>query len=80
MKNEQMVVVVQMKQFQGTYGEARNDRILPQHIWDKFERYKVELTNELPQEFPLRREKNYNNEVIPKFEPPCKAPYQLNQK
>lgn len=32
MKNEQMLVMVQMEQLQGTHGEARKDRPLPKHI------------------------------------------------
>jgi hypothetical protein len=42
--------------------------------------YKDVLTNEFLQELSLMREVDHKIKVIPRFEPPSKAPYRLNQK
>ena len=80
MQDEQLVVVVRMEQMEGTRGEARNDGPLSRHIREVLGKYKDVLTNELPQELPPKREVDHKIEVIPRSEPPSKAPYQLNQK
>ena len=69
-----------MEQMEGTRGEAKKDWPLPRHICEVLDKYKDVLTNELPQELPLKREVDHKIEVIPGLEPPSKAPYQLNQK
>ena len=65
---------------EGTWGEARNDGLLPRHIREVLGKYKDVFTNELPQELPPKRKVDHKIEVIPGSEPPSKAPYQLNQK
>ena len=80
MQDKQLVVVVQMEQMEGTRWEARKDGLLPRHISKVLGKYKDVLTNELSQELLPKREVDHKIEVIPRSEPPSKAPYQLNQK
>ena len=80
MQDEQLVVVVQMEQMEGTREKARNDGPLSRQICKVLGKYKDVLTNELFQELPPKREVDHKIEVIPGSEPPSKAPYRLNQK
>ena len=64
-----------MEQMEGTRGEARNDGPLPRHIRKVLGKYKDILTNELPQELPLKREVDHKIEMILGSEPPSKALY-----
>ena len=80
MTNEQMVVVVQMKQLQRTHEEAKTEGHPPKHIREVLGRYKDVLTNKLPQQLLPTKEIDHKIEVIPGSEPPFKEPYRLNQK
>ena len=55
MKNEQIVVVLQLKQLQGTRENARLDGPHPKHICEVLARFKDVFINDLSQKFPPRR-------------------------
>ena len=54
MENEQIVVVVQLEQLQGTHGKARKDGPPPNHICGMLVRYKDVFTNVLLKKLPPR--------------------------
>lgn len=75
MNNEQMVVVVQMEQLQGTHGEARNDGPPAKHVREVLGRYKDVFRNELLQELLPTRKIDHKIEMITRSEPPPNTPY-----
>ena len=73
MKNEKLVVVVQVKPIEGTKREAKKDGTLLKHIHKVLERYKDILTNDLPQELLPKKEVNHKIKVIPESKSPSKS-------
>lgn len=80
MKNEQMVVMIQMDQLQGTHKVDRNGGPLPKHIQEVSLRYKDVFNNDLPQELSPKTKVDRKIKVIPRSEPPSKPLHQLNNK
>ena len=79
MKEEQLVIMVQIRPIERMKGKAKRNRPILEHICKVLGRYKDVPTNKLSL-ILLKREFDHKIEVVSKSKPPFKASNNLNKK